>query len=166
MKRGFVYDIFPLFAVVMFMAVAFGVGAYLTWKAEDILDDRLSKGDTIPISREEYKEVVTNPLTSLDFVVPLLVGIGSVTMIISGYTSQSPSTLIILFTLLGIIGITAIYYINQANTEFWGMLESKEGRLSYPYTAWTLQNLPMILGLTLILTGLFMHSKTQAAVYR
>jgi hypothetical protein len=166
MKRGYVYDIFPLFTIILLFAISLGIGGYLAWVAEDTLDDYLDKGYTIPIEREEFTEQVTNNYNALDFVIPLLITLGSITMIISGYTSQSPSTLVVLFVLIAIIGMIAIVYLNEIITDFWGYLQLKEARFTFPYTTWVIQNLPMILGLTLLLTGLFMHSKTQTMTYR
>lgn len=166
MKRGYVYDIFPLFTIILLFSIALGIGAYLSWVAEDTLQDYIDAGHPSAMTVEEFNADITSNFSALDFVIPLLVTLGCITMVMSGYTSQSPSTLIVLFMFIGLIGLVAIVYLNSIITDFWGYLQLQEARFTFPYTTWTLTNLPMILGVALLLTGLFMHSKSQTMPYR
>jgi hypothetical protein len=166
MRRGFVYDVVTLFVVVFLFLIAFSFSNFMVYKAQDILQDQIARGNPSIMNVTEFEEEVVATHQALDFVVPLLVGLGCVAMLISAYSSQSTATMVVLFVLIGMIGMVAIVYLNSAMTDFFGYLQLKEARLSMPYTLWTIQNLPAILGLTLLLMALFMHSKTQTIPYR
>lgn len=166
MKRGYVFDIMSIFTIVLAFAIVIGFGAYLMYFASDYLGDKIDDGYNSVMTVDEFNENIVAPFEALDFVIPLLVGLLCLASIIAGYTSQSPSTLIVLFLFFAIIAMVAVSYLNEITTDFWGFIQTNESRVVFPYTTFVLQNLPMILGITLVLTALFMHSKSQTVPYR
>lgn len=159
MKRGYVFDVISIFTLVVVFTLVIGLGAYLSFYSQDLLQDKIAEGRPSVLTPAEYNEKVIQPFQGLDFVVPLLVGVICLGSIISGYLSQSPSVLIILFFFMAIIAIVAITYINPLLTEIWEFIQTSEGRVLYPYTTFTINNMPIILGITLALTAIFMHNK-------
>lgn len=166
MKRGYVFDVMSIFTIVLAFAVCIGIGAYLNYYAYDYLTDKIADGYPSMASPSEFEDLVISPFNALDFVIPMLVGLLCLASIIAGYTSQSPSTLIVLFLFFSIIAMIAISYLNEITTDFWGFIQTNESRVLFPYTTFTLNNFPIILGITLALTALFMHSKAQTMPYR
>lgn len=166
MRRGFVFDTITLFVIIFLFFIAFVFSNFMVYKAQDLLQDQIDKGNPSVMTVEEFEDEVVGTHKALDFVVPLLTAFGCVAMLISAYSSQSTSTMVLLFLLVGMCGMIAIVYLNSVMTDLFAYLQLQEARLTMPYTLWTVQNLPAILGLTLLLMALFMHSKTQTISYK
>lgn len=151
MNRGFALDPLYLFFGVMILAITV------------ILVSQLSIGfntySTGIVGHENVENFNTN-FRDMDWVIPFFVGSACVAMLLYASLAGAVPISIILFMIIAIIVDIMIVYLNDFNVLYFD-LSNAITPLNMPLTRFTLEWLPMILTIVLVLMGVLMHSRSN-----
>jgi hypothetical protein len=148
---AFALDPLFLFAGVMFLLI----GIVITVQITTFFDSE-SVG---MVGNDKLHSYYTN-FQDLDWVIPFFVGGAIVAMLLFASLAGAVPISVVLFLIVAIVLDIVIVYVNDFNIMFFDASEIITP-LNMPMTRFTLQWLPMILTLTIVLMGTLMHSRSN-----
>ena len=151
-RRGFVFDILSLFFIILILSLAILVSYMVNHRISQIAHNNGYDGVN------DMDEVIVDDYKNLDLVVPFLFGFASVIMLTFAYLSNSPTPVIVMFMLFGMIIITLVTQFNKIGTEFLTQAIGIDGTVAdFHYTRLVLEHLPLLLTMDLVIMGVITH---------